>query len=460
MKRAADFFQVKNNVTFFVFSLFTIIAPLLIFGQNAFDKTGFATRRAKVFEKIGDNLAIIFGNGKHPYAVKFRQSPDFYYLTGIEEPDAILLLDGKNKRTFIFAQRIPADRAIVEGAGLLNTENAAAIYGVNFVLPFEEFYLRLGSLLSNGTKLYLPLTPPDDLQYARDEMILEEVDGSTHPLFKHPVRYKEAVSQLKKWCSNVQMVDVNPILDDLRWVKTPYEIERLRMSGKIGAEGIKEAMKGTKPGMYEYELEATARFVYIKRGARGDAFIPIVASGSNTLILHYTKNSRLMQAGDIVLMDYGADYDYYTSDITRTWAVSGEFTPEQEQMYRCILEARNAIIAVMKPGITVKDMEDAAQIVYKKYGLEKEFLASGRYVGHFVGLSVHDVGSFEKPFVPGVVFNVEPLIQSDKLKIHMRIEDTILITAQGAENLTAGVPVELNEIYALAKQQPISISQK
>lgn len=164
-----------------------------------------------------------------------------------------------------------------------------------------------------------------------------------------------------------------------------------------------------------------------------------------------------MLAGDVVYMDYGADYDYYTSDITRTWPVSEKFSPEQEKMYRCILEARTAIIAAIKPGAKVSDLQNAAEIVYKKHGFEKDFATSGRYVGHFIGMSVHDVGEDEDPFVPGVIFNVEPLLSNKETKTHVRLEDTVLVTATGSENLTESVPVEIEAIYALIRQQPISI---
>ncbi|HYH85776.1 MAG TPA: M24 family metallopeptidase, partial [Pyrinomonadaceae bacterium] len=167
-----------------------------------------------------------------------------------------------------------------------------------------------------------------------------------------------------------------------------------------------------------------------------------------------------MQAGDIVLMDYGADFDYYTSDITRTWPVSGAFTPEQEKMYRCILEARDRVIAAMKPGVTIVQLQDVAEAVYTKHGFRQQFLALNRYVGHHVGLSVHDVLSDapkDTPLQPGVVFNVEPIIEFRDRKIHMRLEDTILITASGAENLTAGVPADLEAVYALVKQKGIGV---
>lgn len=426
--------------------------------QETFKKEEFAARRAKVFEKIGDAVAVVFANESHRYPLKFRQSPDFFYLTGIEEPDAILLLIGAGKRTFVFARKKQPWQARVEGPGILDRKDAADFYGISRVFALEEFFLITGGGMSRATKLYAPLSFSDDLQYARNEMSLNEAEMLNSPLNPAIMRNKQAVNKLKEWQPQLTLVDINPILDDLRWVKSPYEIERMRMAGKIGAEGVKEAIKGTKPGMFEYELEAAARFIYNKRGARGDAFTPIVASGPNTMILHYIQNNRQMQAGDVVLMDYGADFDYYTSDITRTWPVSGKFTPAQEKMYRCILEARDAIIAAMKPGVKISDLQNAAQEAYKKHGFEKEFIDSGRYVGHFIGISVHDVGGAE-PFVPGVVFNVEPLIQDENLKIHMRLEDTVLITPTGAENLTAGVPAGLEEIYAIQRQKPLEQSK-
>ncbi|PYS98141.1 MAG: hypothetical protein DMF63_17125 [Acidobacteria bacterium] len=426
--------------------------------QNDFNKAEFAARRAKVFEKIGDGVAIIFANEEHPHAVRYREGPDFFYLTGIEEPGALLILVGKQKQAYVAAPKKPEWKLRSEGPGIRDIDNAASIYGINRVLPLENLYASFNSGLSGAKKLYVPLTPPDQLEYGRSEVVGLDAEEMKLP-FGRESRVKNFIAGLHKWQPQMEMADINPILDQLRWIKSPYEIERMRMAGKIGAEGVKEAIKGTRPGIYEYELEAAARFVYVKRGARGDAFMPIVASGPNTLIFHYNKNNRKMQAGEVVYMDYGADYDYYVSDITRTWPVGEKFTPEQEKMYNCILEARAAIIAVIKPGVVVADLQNAAAAVYKKHGFEKEFEESGRYVGHPVGISVHDVGEDDWKFVPGVVFNVEPLMSSEKTKTHVRLEDSVLVTATGSENLTADVPAELNEIYALMKMTPIAIAK-
>ena len=449
----------ETRRSFAVYAFIVSIAlalSLSVSGQTQFDKAEFAARRAKVFEKIGDGAAIVFANEEHVHAVKYREAPDFYYLTGIEEPSAVLLLLGKTKQVILAAPKKPEWKLRSEGPGIHDIPDAAKIYGLDRLVRIDDLIGWFNFSANRVSKLYVPLSPPDQLQYGRGEVVGLDSEEMKLP-FSRVSRVKNFVTGLHSQQPHVQLADISPILDDLRWVKTPYEIDRMRMAGKIGAEGVKEAIKGTKPGMFEYEIEAAARFVYVKRGARGDAFMPIVASGPNTLIFHYNKNNRKMLAGEVVYMDYGADYDYYTSDITRTWPVGDKFTADQEKMYRCILEARAAIIAVIKPGVVVADLQKAAAAVYKKHGFGDEFERSGQYVGHFIGMSVHDVGEDDRPFVAGVVFNVEPLLSDRKNNVHVRLEDTVLVTATGAENLTADVPVELNEIYGLMKQRPIDV---
>jgi Xaa-Pro aminopeptidase len=403
-------------------------------------------------------VAVVFAGEPHIHAVKFRQAPDFYYLTGIEEPGAILLLSGPSKRAAVFAHKRPAWKVNVEGPGVLDEPDPAAKYGLP-VVPQENFLNAFNSAARGVQKLYAPLTSPDALQFGRDEMRGQEMELVVNPLYRYTPLVRQAVTRLRELHPHLSVADINPLLDRMRWVKTPYEIARLRESGRVGAEGLKAAIRGTRPGMYEYELEAAARFVQTKLGARGEAFMPIVASGPNTITWHYGANNRRMEAGDVVLMDYGADFDYYTSDITRTWPVSGTFTPEQEKMYRCILDARDAIIAAMKPGATIRQLQDAAEEVYKRHGFHQQFLELNRYVGHPVGLSVHDVNPEGMAAVlqPGVVFNVEPLIEFRDRKIHMRLEDTVLVTQAGAENLTAGVPADIQSVYALIRQKGIAV---
>jgi Xaa-Pro aminopeptidase len=428
---------------------------LAVAGQaQTFDAKEFRNRRDSVCAGMGDGIGFVFAGIPNDAPLKFRQAPDFYYLTGIEEPYAILVLVASNRSSFLFVPKKSEIQIFVEGPGILEKENAASEYGLSAVLPLDQFWPTL-SYIAGSSRLYLPLTPLDNVHNARDEARGQQIQMLSHPLFASATPYQAAVDKLRAFFPEKSIHDINPLLDRLRWVKTEYEIGKLRLSGKIGAEGVREAIKGTRPGMYEYELEAVARYYYVKRGARGDAFSPIVASGPNTATIHYQNNRRQIQANEVVLMDSGCDYDYYTSDITRVWPSSGKFSADEEKMYACILEARQAIIGAMKPGVTINQLKDIAHAVYVKHGFAQEHLAWGKYVGHTVGISVHDVTPYsdDTPLVAGVVFNVEPVIGNAAKKLHMRLEDTVVITPTGAENLTADVPVELKDIYDLVRQK-------
>jgi Xaa-Pro aminopeptidase len=428
---------------------------------QAFDQAEFAARRAKLLARIPDGIAVVLGGIEHPYPLRFRQSPDFYYLTGLEEPGTVLVLNGVTKNAAVFAVKRP-DFGPSATPRLRDIENAEQRFGIS-VQPMESFFTFLSFAGANSAvrKLYLQLTPPDAQIHARFEAQMFAAQAMDHPLFGQPQPYALALDRIRKAESHLEPADVSPILDELRWVKTPYELERLRRSGTVGAQATAEAIRATRPGMYEYEVAAAAQYVSTRLGADGDAFPPIVPSGPLTPIVHYMENRRQMQAGEIVYLDYGSDWDYYTSDITRTWPVSGRFSAEQEKMYRCVLDARNAIIAAMRPGVTLTRLKDAAEQVYRRHGYRDEFLGAGRYIGHFVGISVHDVGGIsgawaEKPFVAGVVFNVEPILQFPERKIHLRLEDTVVLTEKGSENLTAGVPAELEPLYALIREKGVN----
>lgn len=440
---------------------FLILVALAIstFAQQPFNKSEFVARRAKLFEKIPDGIAVIFAAKDQHYPIKFRQAPDFYYLTGVEEAGAVLVMIGPAKASFLFAPKRSEVQLRADGPGIFQLDKREEFYGLTRVQPIEEFLPMFPFWTARVKKLYMLTGSQGNVQNAREELDYVELVGTTQSILGGVPDSKKAIAVIQQLAPQLALEPLNPLLDEMRWVKSPYEIELIKKSSEIGAEGVKEAIKGTRPGMYEYELEAAARYVYTKRGARGDAFRPIVASGPNTTILHYSANNRRMMDGDIVYMDYGADYEYYTSDITRTWPVNGRFTPEQEKMYRCILEARDAIIAAMKPGVTLNQLKDVAGEVYKRHGFEKQFAEVGRYIGHTVGISVHDV-QFDnnRPLVAGVVFNVEPLIEISEKKIHMRLEDTVLITPTGATNMTAGVPAAIDEIYALIRQKSLSLN--
>jgi Xaa-Pro aminopeptidase len=430
--------------------------------QAAFNKEEFAARRAKLFEQIPDGIAIIAAAPTQVHPVKFRQAPDFFYFTGIEEPEDILVMVGPTKKTYVYSEKREGANLRSNGPTLLNDENSAKTYGVDGVLPLQEFSTNFALQGRLVKKLYVPLTPQDILQLARFEVVFTDINEQEHPLTGHTPPGRAAIEKLHRMHPELDLVDVSTLIDRLRHVKTPYEIERMRKAGKIGADSVAEGMRGTRPGMYEYEIEAAARYVTFVNGAQV-AFTPIVASAENRMTWHYERNDRQMQAGDVVLMDYGADYDHYTSDITRTWPVSGKFTPEQEKMYQCVYETSQAIIAAIKPGVTTTQLKAIGREVFKKHGFEKEWMDLGEYIGHPVGMSVHDVGpgmggvgGAPITLVAGATFNVEPILHIEDRKIHIRLEDSILVTETGHENLTAAVPAELNAVYALIKEKGIN----
>ncbi|MEO8199735.1 MAG: Xaa-Pro peptidase family protein [Gemmatimonadota bacterium] len=436
------------------------VAGAQLRGQDtAFAKAEFAARRSRLLQQIPDGIGIVFAGMEDPLIERFRQSPDFYYLTGIEEPGAILLLNGANGNATIFAAR-----PVGSGDSWLGGGNSREHYGIT-IQPLENFFTFLSFATGSPkvTRIFTQLSPPDDQLHARFESRVVAAGEMDHPLMGRGTVIAQAIDRIHQAQPQLPLADLSGMLDELRWVKTPYEITRLRRAGAIGAAAVAEAIRGTRPGMYEYEIAAAAQFTNRRLGARGDGFPPIVPSGPNATNVHYMLNHRQMLAGEMVYLDYGSDFDYYVSDITRAWPVSGRFSDEQEKMYRCILDVRNAVIAAMKPGVTIDQLRDLAEPVYQKYGYLDAFKGTngGRYLGHFIGISVHDVigisgADAKRPFVAGVVFNVEPVLEFPDRGIHIRLEDTILITADGAENLTAGVPAEVDQLLALEKESGVN----
>jgi len=243
-----------------------------------------------------------------------------------------------------------------------------------------------------------------------------------------------------------QLRDITPVIDGMRMIKRPREIEALRLNGRVSAEAHIAAIEATAPGRFEYEVEAAATQVMIGNGAEHAAYAAIVGSGPNGLVWHYSDNGDELQDGELIVMDYGASFGYLTMDITRTWPVSGEFTELQERAYRAVLEAQKAVIAAMKPGVTRQETREISQRIVRKWGFDDRY-ASG--AGHFVGMGVHDVGDYSLPLRAGMVIAVEPIIEIPEENIHIRIEDTVLITEDGAEILSAAVPKEVDELLAL-----------
>ena len=425
--------------------------------QNSIPKDELASRREKLFQKIGDGIGILWGAELPNAPTRFNQAPDLYYLSGLEDPNAILLLIGKTIEVLFFSKKSTERDLRWNGPSAWTIADLKSSYGIDQLLAYEDFWEVLSQKSKPESVFYLPLTPIDQIDKSRKDKNDIELLLLRHPVKNMPL-WKQAITGIKELFPLAILNNVNPLMTELRQIKTTYEIEQLKMSGKIGIEGVEEAIKDTRPDLYEYELEAIATFYYTKRGARGAAFAPIVASGPTTYTVHYEANNRQIKKEDFVLMDYGCNYNYYASDITRVWPASGKFTEQEEKMYQCILDARNAIIKSMKPGVSFGELRTIAYEVYKRYGYIDKELSWNGYIGHFTGMSVHDVGNRDDSSLlkSGMVFNVEPVLDDPINKRHMRLEDTVLITDTGAINLTEGSSAELAAIYKLMKQKGLT----
>jgi len=438
---------------------FIFCCTFLLLVENSFAQTmwkyftpeDFEARRTGVMEKIGDGFLVLQGAELPEAYVKFRQDNNFYYLTGVEVPDAVLILDGKTRQSILLvpdniSNDIKTEALIKPGS------DAAAVYKFSRVLSKTSMTAILNNFAASGQTFYLQSSPQETTEMSRDRCMMTRVNRLNDPWDGRISKEVNFYNKIKERFPSTGIKDISPILDDMRWVKDKKEIAVLRECGRIGCLGINEAIKVTRPGIYEYQTVAACNFIYEDMGTVGPAYYAIAAAGDRGLIWHYNANNHLLETGTVLLIDYAPEINYYVTDITRTWPVQGEFTSYQLKMYDCVKEARAEIIKAMKPGVTVNDLKKIGKDIFIKHGFEKNWVGG---IGHFVGMAVHDVGPYDKPFVEGVVFNVEPILEDKEKKIHIRLEDTIVITATGAENLTPQSPVEPADIYKLMKEKGI-----
>jgi Xaa-Pro aminopeptidase len=420
-------------------------------GDNAY----FAARRNALLSRIGESIAVLQGLPDTRGYVPFRQDNNFYYLTGVETPGAMLLLDGARRQTVLFLPARDEDIAQWEGERLFAGREAQTATGVDAVRELSEFGVELGKRLKEAPVLYTPLGPYEEAATSRDRALRHDSAVRDSAWDGRKSREDAFCERLRKeYGEAVAIKDLSPVLDEMRRIKDASEIGLLRAAGRIGALGLKEAMRAAKPGMFEYQISAVAEFVFLWHGASGAAYFPIVGSGPDSCILHYYEKRRRMESGDVVVVDFGPDYAYYAADITRTFPVSGRFSGEQAEAYRAVLEAYKAVTAAVRPGATFGDLDEIAQNALARFGYDRY---TKHDVGHYVGMSVHDVGD-SRPFEPGVVLAVEPGIYIPAKGLGVRIEDTVLVTGDGCEVLTGGAPKEIVEIEKLMATRSVAIA--
>ena len=439
--------------------------------QTDFEISEFEARRAKIFDEIGSNAIALIQSAPSVAGFKvFRQSNTFYYLSGLEEGHAYLLLNGKNRSTTIYLPHREEGRERSQGK-ILSAEDADLIIkltGVNRVRPLEYLGNDLvGTGLINGVTptLYTPLSPAETGNDSRDEILHGHARAAADPWDSQTTREARFKNLLNERFPEFEIRDLSPLLDAMRLIKSPKEIEVIRKATSIAGLAIIEAMKSTKPGVYEYQLDAAAKYVFYQHGSQGDGYPAIIGGGTNAFMGHYFRKTDVLQDGDLVLMDYAPDYHNYTSDVTRIWPVNGSFNKDQRALYEFIVAYRDALFKYVKPGVTSNDVLDNASADMEKYLIGKSFskpeylkaVQNGvKFRGHFqhpVGMAVHDVGRVHRvPLEVGMVFTIDPMIWIPEEQLYIRIEDVAVVTKTGAENLSAFVPSSITDIEKTIKE--------
>lgn len=425
----------------------------------------YAARRNTFMGKMQEGVALftsapqIFRPQNAPW--EYRQDSDFYYLTGFEEPAAICLLapNHPEHRFIMFVRPRNPEHETWDGK-MAGIEGAISTYGADAAYPLHEFDERLPHYLKDTSTLYYSLGKNENL------------DAKIIQLFKLNRERPRDSGGL------TTIIDPGAILDEMRNIKQPEELDIMRKAAAISAEAHREAMKATRPGMYEYEIQAVMEYFFRKRGAPRNAYPLIIGSGPNATTLHYAENSRRMEDGELLLVDAGAEYGYYVSDITRTFPVNGKFSPPQQAIYTIVLNALQSATRRIRPGITLADVhEETVQVITTglvELGLLKSPVADAIEAGayrtfymhsssHWLGLDIRDRGKYKvngqsRKLEPGMIFTVEPGIyipaatpgvDPQYWNIGVRIEDNVLVTKDGHEILTAHAPKTIAEIEAL-----------
>ena len=392
---------------------------------------------------------------------RFRQDSDFFYLTGFEEPDSLAVIkpDAEKKYTLFVRPRDP-EREIWDGrrAGV---EGAKSEFGAEESFPIAEFESKLAEFLDGADVLYYRLGVDSDL----DNTIIKEI-SRMRSLNRKPVHPPQTI------------VDPGTIVHEMRVLKSDDEIAIMQTSADIAAEAHCEAMKTVRAGMQEYQIEALIEQVFRRHGASGPAYTSIVGGGPNATVLHYINNDGELRDGDLLLLDAGAEYKGYASDITRTFPINGRYTPAQRDIYDLVLKAQMACVEMVRPGTTHDQLKQHSIEVLTEgmvglgllEGKTEELIKEKKYekfymhgLGHMLGIDVHDVGSYyhgteSRALEAGVVMTVEPGIYiapdtkdvpEKYLGIGVRIEDDVLCTNNGPRVLTTKVPKHAEEIEEL-----------
>lgn len=425
-------------------------------------KSLFIQNRKKFMAQMKPkSLAVFNSNDIYPIGadstLPFEQDRDLFYLTGADQEQTMLLLfpdaiDQKH-REILFVRETNDHIAVWEGAKLTK-EQAREVSGIETIHWLSEF-----------DKVFFDLmTEADTIYFNTNEHYRQAVETQT--------REARFIAKCKQDFPAHQWAKSNPILQEIRGIKEPEELELLQMACNITEKGFRRLLGFIKPGVWEYELEAELLHEFVRNRSKGFAYQPIIASGNNANVLHYVENNQQCQDGDLILMDVAAEYANYSSDLTRTVPVNGQFTKRQKEVYNAVLRVKNEATKMLVPGTLWADYHkevgkimtsellglgllDKADVqnenpdrpAYKKYFMHG--------TSHHIGLNTHDYGALKTPMKANMVFTVEPGIYIPAEKMGIRLEDDVVILEKGEPfNLMANIPIEVEEIESLMKEAP------
>jgi Xaa-Pro aminopeptidase len=424
----------------------------------------FIARREKVFDAIGGEGYALLQSAPAPRGyVVFRQTNEFFYCCGLETPQSYLLMNGVERKTALYlAPRGEAQPGEGAAPGVEDVDLVKGMTGADEVHGLE----KLSEHLADAKLVYTPHAPAGVRATTRHHLLLANQMAAQDPWDGQPSREQRFISILRSRFPKMEVRDLTPILDELRSVKSPREINVMRRSGQLCAQAIHEAMRVTRPGVLEYQLGALANYIYMLNGARGEGYHPIIASGENIWHVHYSLNNCPLVDGELVLMDVAPECNYYTSDIGRMWPVNGAFAPWQRELYGYIVEYHKAVLSKIRPGVMPDQVMDEAaeemRKIWENWRFSKDVYREGAHrtlefrghLSHPVGMAVHDDGGYyHRPLVPGTVFAIDPQMWIPEEKLYIRVEDTVVVTKDGIENLTSGAPLELDNVEALMRDE-------
>ncbi len=486
-----------------------LMLPLLARGQaevpayqTNFPPEEFKARWARVFEQMGPGIAVVQGAASARGFNIPRQTNEFYYLSGIETPHSYIILDGYAKKVIIclpprnaaleaaegrvlaaedtelvkrltgcddvwFTRQPGADgrgRGRGRGAATAASAPATATAPASPRISPERVMTpeNMARLFKGSPIIYTPQSPAEGAEESRDTLRAANSNITRDPWDARLSREANFVAILQKQFPTADVYDFSPILDNLRSIKSPREVAVIRRASQIAGLAIAEAMRCTRPGVFEYDLDAAGRYVYLINGSKLEGYRSIIAGGTTNINnMHYFRNSAKLQDGDLVLMDYAPDYCYYTSDVTRMWPVNGKFQPWQRELLQFTLEYRNAIMSRIKPGVTPiaiqAEVRQAMEPVFARTKFSKPIYEAGcralverggGVFSHTVGMAVHDAGRYNQrePLKVGMVFSIDPQLRVPAENLYIRYEDVGVVTEAGFENFTDFLASELDEI--------------